>query len=376
MAAHDSSADPATASAPHSQNEAARALAIVNHGLADWDGGGRFDHVVALLAKICDAPIVLVSLVEAEEQRFLGRIGLGVEATPRSASFCAHAMRMPDIMVVPDATLDARFADNPLVTGEPGIRFYAGAPLVTASGIPLGALCVIDRVPRAGLTPIQAETMRVLASNVMTIIEARRDADARDVIAQELAHRIKNLFALFQSLIHFSASQTSGADGHRDLVERTAALARAHGLVTDRDASEGAVATGLHALFDTLLAPYRHAAALRHRIGGEDASVGAHLITPMSLVFHELATNAAKYGALSQAEGSIEIEIARGPDNWSIEWRERGGALTDGAEPAHSGFGSRMVDTVVRRQLGGAMSRRWDSEGLVVRLELPHATFG
>ncbi|VXC79528.1 sensor histidine kinase [Sphingomonas sp. AX6] len=365
---------PASALPPES--ETARALAIVDHGLNDWDGGGRFDDVVALLSKICDAPIVLVSLVEEEEQRFLGRIGLGVEATPRSTSFCAHAMRMPDIMVVSDATLDPRFADNPLVTGEPGIRFYAGAPLVTAAGIPLGALCVIDRVPRAGLTPIQAETMRVLASNVMTIIEARRDADARDVIANELAHRIKNLFALFQSLIHFSASQPDGTGGHQDLVDRTAALARAHGLITDTDRPSSSGVTGLHALFDTLLAPYRHAVALRHRIGGEDVSVGAHLITPMSLVFHELATNAAKYGALSQVEGSIEIEVAREADAWSIEWRERGGALTDGAEPTHSGFGSRMVDTVVRRQLGGAMTRRWDAQGLIVRLELPHATFG
>ena len=121
-------------------DEAARALAIVDHGLADWDGGGRFDDVVGLLSRICEAPIVLVSLVEQEQQRFLGKRGLDQASTPRSTSFCAHAMRMPDIMVVSDATLDRRFADNPLVTGEPGIRFYAGAPLVTANGIPLGAL--------------------------------------------------------------------------------------------------------------------------------------------------------------------------------------------------------------------------------------------
>lgn len=375
MAGDQLSTVPDAAFACHPADETARALAIVDHGLSDWDGDGRFDEVVALLSKICDAPIVLVTLVEEEEQRFLGRTGLKAESTPRSTSFCAHAMRMPDIMVVTDATRDPRFADNPLVTGDPGIRFYAGAPLVTAAGIPLGALCVIDREPRAGLTPIQAETMRVLASNVMTIIEARRDADARDVIANELAHRIKNLFALFQSLIHFSASQSDQANGHQDLVERTAALARAHGLITDTDGPASS-ATGLHALFDTLLAPYRHSAELRHRIGGEDVSVGAHMVTPMSLVFHELATNAAKYGALSLVEGSIEIEVAREADSWSIEWRERGGALTDGAEPTHSGFGSRMVDTVVRRQLGGAMSRRWDAQGLVVRLELPHTTFG
>lgn len=356
-------------------DEAARALAIVDHGLADWDGGGRFDDVVGLLSRLCDAPIVLVSLVEQEEQRFLGKAGLDAPSTPRSSSFCAHAMRMPGIMVVPDATLDPRFADNALVTGEPGIRFYAGAPLVTASGIPLGALCVIDRVPREGLTPLQADAMRVLARNVMTIIEARREAEARDVIADELAHRIKNLFALFQSLIHFSSAHRDAGAMRDELMARTAALALAHGLVATGDTGATPAGIGLRALFDTLFAPYHRAGEARHRVDGADMAVAAHLVTPLSLVFHELATNAAKYGALAHDDGRVEIALVANGDQLSIEWREQGVAHS-GDVPEHSGFGSRMVDMVVRRQLGGTLDKDWAEGGLVVRLSLPRTALG
>lgn len=371
MATNDLACDPSLAPSENVDDEAARALAIVDHGLADWDGAGRFDDVVALLSKICEAPIVLVSLVEQDEQRFLGKSGLEASSTPRSVSFCSHAMRMPGIMVVPDATLDPRFADNALVTGAPGIRFYAGAPLVTASGIPLGALCVIDRVPRQGLTPLQADAMRVLARNVMTIIEARREAEARNVIADELAHRIKNLFALFQSLIHFSSAHRDAGAMRDELTARTAALALAHGLVAAGDTG-GTSGIGLHALFDTLFAPYHVGAGARHRVDGADLAVAAHLVTPLSLVFHELATNAAKYGALAHDDGRVDIALKTHRDQLMIEWRESGVAHS-GDAPSHSGFGSRMVDMVVRRQLGGTLDKTWAAGGLVVRLGLPRA---
>ncbi len=373
MATKNPVRDPSLPPAASPEDEAARALAIVDHGLADWDGAGRFDDVVGLLSRICEAPIVLVSLVEQEEQRFLGKTGLDASSTPRSVSFCAHAMRMPEIMVVPDATRDPRFADNALVTGDPGIRFYAGAPLVTASGIPLGALCVIDRVPRDGLTPLQADAMRVLADNVMTIIEARREAEARNVIADELAHRIKNLFALFQSLIHFSSAHGDAGAMRDELTARTAALALAHGLVATGDTGGAPSAIGLHALFDTLFAPYHVTGGARHRVDGADMAVAPHLITPLSLVFHELATNAAKYGALAHDHGRVEIMLIAQGDQLSIEWREHGVAQA-GEAPAQGGFGSRMVDMVVRRQLGGTLDKDWAEGGLIVRLGLPRAT--
>ena len=135
---------------------------------------GRSTKLTNLAAEICQAPICLISLVEADRQLFFARTGLLAEQTPREMSFCQHAMAQDEIMLVPDARADPRFADNALVTGAPFIRFYAGAPLRSREGAPLGALCVIDHAPREGLTALQAKALRVLARQVMTALDARR----------------------------------------------------------------------------------------------------------------------------------------------------------------------------------------------------------
>lgn len=108
----------------------------------------RFDRLTTFAAQEFDVPIVLLSLVDAQRQWFKSRVGLDLCETARGISFCAHAILADEPMVVPDALLDARFADNPLVTGEPHIRFYAGAPLKMPDGQNIGTLCLIDRAPR------------------------------------------------------------------------------------------------------------------------------------------------------------------------------------------------------------------------------------
>lgn len=144
--------------------ERERLAALQAYGVLHTAPEGDFDELVALSARICETPIALISLMADEEQWFKARVGLDADSTPRDWSFCEHAMRGAEVMVVPDATLDPRFVDNPLVTGAPNIRFYAGAPLVARDGHPLGALCVIDSKPRPeGLTDLQAHTLTVLA---------------------------------------------------------------------------------------------------------------------------------------------------------------------------------------------------------------------
>jgi GAF domain-containing protein len=137
-----------------------------------------FDALTRRAADSFDVPIALISLIDDRRQWFKSRVGLDALETPREDAFCIHAIQAPgDVMVVRDATQDARFAANPLVTGDPGIRFYAGAPLVTRAGHALGTLCVIDRRPRT-LTHDQVEQLRALAAQVVDQLEARgRDAD-------------------------------------------------------------------------------------------------------------------------------------------------------------------------------------------------------
>jgi GAF domain-containing protein len=124
-------------------------------------------------------PVALVSLVEAERQLFAARVGIDVCETSREVSFCAHAIKRDDIMVVPDATKDARFQNNPLVTDEPHIRFYAGAPLRAPSGAAIGTLCVIDTKPRELFDESDRRNLRDLAALVIDKLELRRLALAR-----------------------------------------------------------------------------------------------------------------------------------------------------------------------------------------------------
>ena len=132
-----------------------------------------FDELTTLAADICEAPIALISLVDENRQWFKSRVGLTVTETARDISFCGHAIHQPGLFIVPDATLDERFADNPLVTSEPHIRFYAGAPLATCEGLALGTLCVIDRVPRE-MSARHQEALHVLSHYVMTQLDLRR----------------------------------------------------------------------------------------------------------------------------------------------------------------------------------------------------------
>ena len=133
-----------------------------------------FDHVVRLAADLFETPMALVSFVGEHEQVFKGRVGLDVSRTTREVSFCVHATAQDDVMVVEDAREDHRFRANPLVTGEPFIRFYAGAPIITPEGYRLGSVCVIDTVPRPPFTARQRGLLQSLAQIVMDHLELRR----------------------------------------------------------------------------------------------------------------------------------------------------------------------------------------------------------
>ena len=204
-------------------------------------------------------------------------------------------------------------------------------------------------------------------------IDAPKQLDQeRELVAHELDHRIKNLFALVNGLVSLSLRELPE---HRPLADtlraRLEALNRAHGLIRgERDARCGS----LRLLIEQLLAPYRDGYAGRIAIAGEDVTIDAGAVTAVALVFHELITNAAKYGALSRADGSLGITLGADDTLQTIDWQERfeGGIAGEVGE----GFGSRLLKAMIEGQLRGTMTSRPSPRGLWLRIDLPRTAFG
>ena len=175
--------------APRTEDEAGRLAALRRYRILGTPPEPAFDDLTRLAAYLCGTPMAIVSLVDEVRQWFKSRLGLPLAETPRQLAFCAHALCESDLLVVPDAALDPRFADNPLVTGELGLRFYAGAPLRTPEGHVLGTLSVLDVKPRQ-LTAEQLQALRVLGRQAMAQIELRRQA--LDLVESE-AHSLTSI---------------------------------------------------------------------------------------------------------------------------------------------------------------------------------------
>ena len=181
--------------APLPQDEADRLAVLEAYRILDTPAEATFDDLTRFASRLCGTPIALVSLVAAHRQWFKSRVGLDAPETPRELAFCAHAILQDEVFEVPDAAADRRFADNPLVLGDPRIRFYAGAPLIGEGGHALGTLCVIDQVPRQ-LDDLQRDGLAVLGRQVVAQLDLRRSmqelASARD--AALAAARAKDIF--------------------------------------------------------------------------------------------------------------------------------------------------------------------------------------
>ena len=158
---------------PFSFDEGERLAALHRYCVLDTPPEPAFDRLAHLAQNLLHTPTALVSLVDAERQWFKSRIGMDLSETPRDISFCSHAVHAKDVLVVPDTQCDERFADNPLVTGGPGFRFYAGAPLITDDGFALGTICALDRVPRPVPSAEDIESLHLLADCVVFALEQR-----------------------------------------------------------------------------------------------------------------------------------------------------------------------------------------------------------
>jgi PAS domain S-box-containing protein len=207
------------------------------------------------------------------------------------------------------------------------------------------------------------------------IDEQKRIAEQNQILSRELSHRIKNIFAVVNGLIGLSARHTPGVtDFARQVQERVAALGRAHDYVRPHsdDSRRHDGPSTLKALLTEVLSPYPALDEGRLVIEVDDLPVDDRSATPIGLVFHELATNASKYGALSNDGGQVRIASAVADGKLRLTWEERGGPPIL-HPPSLNGFGSRLTEVSVVQQLGGTLERSWTREGLRVEIEVPVA---
>src|SRR5262245_61214492 len=212
-------------------NEAERLEALRRYNILDTAPEEIFDDLALLVAETCSAPVALITLIDSDRQWFKSNKGLSLTETSRDLSFCAHAILQREPLIVRDTLTDSRFADNPLVTSEPGVRFYAAAPIITPEGFALGALCVYDYKPR-DLKPEQIRSLQALSRQVVRLLELRRNIatlehslSARKQTEMEVER--KNSYVEMLQSVTIAANESLTIEGAmRSCLERICSLAK------------------------------------------------------------------------------------------------------------------------------------------------------
>jgi two-component sensor histidine kinase len=353
------------------QREARRLAALDRYGVMDTAREADFDDIVKVAAQICGTSMALISLVDDRRQWFKAALGLDAPETPREVAFCAHAIQQEGVFLVENAAIDPRFEHNPLVTGDPNLRFYAGAPLQTPDGFALGTLCVLDSKPGV-LSPEQAFALKALSRQVIIQLELRRAlAEARELQAHrelltlELQHRVKNTLATVQAIVS-QTLRNAGTDPalRISISDRLVTLGKAHDLLT----ASTWLGAPLAEVIETALAGGGVERG-RFDLDGPPVDLPSRTALGLALALHELSTNAIKYGAFVGEAGRVALTWSVSEGVLRFEWRERGGPPV--APPTRTGFGARLIARALPADLGGTSVLDYAPTGLVFTLEAP-----
>jgi two-component sensor histidine kinase len=294
--------------AAHHPDEPARISALHTYRILDTPRESDFDDIVQLASQICDAPISVINLIDAERQWFKAEVGLGVRETPLDSSLCAHAILVEDFLMIPDTLLDQRMRDNPLCIADEGIRFYAGALLKNPAGLPLGTLCILDTRPRE-LTALQEEALRVLARQVTKQLDLRVALHHQDVLRREADHRIKNSLSLVTSLIGLQARAAEADETKAALAvvrTRIGTVAALHeALGTAADGAEVDLDLYLNSIADMLRAALPPNVMLETEIA--PCRIAPTRAANLAMILNEWATNALKHAFPGGKPGRVRI---------------------------------------------------------------------
>ena len=343
--------------APLPTDEIERLRALREYDILDTLPEQEYQDIVQLAALICGTPIALVSLVDADRQWFKAKVGIDASQTPREAAFCAHALLQPDeLLMVPDARRDPRFADNPLVTEAPNIHFYAGAPLKTSEGHVLGTLCVVDTKPR-NLTQVQQEALFALSRQVISQLDIRvklneleqaqkqlREVAAhqdrikeeeRTRIAREIHDELGGVMTGIKSYLSFAIdrAQRAGIAADPHLIDASAladsAIDTVRRVITDLRPSV-LDQLGIWAALEWYAGQFTARTGLPcevdidERINDESATMDNALSTALFRIVQETLTNVSRHSAAT----SVRLQVRRDAEDVLVQIRDNGRGIT------------------------------------------------
>jgi two-component sensor histidine kinase len=345
-------------------SETDRLAALKATNLLDSQAEERFDRLTRLASNALGTEVALISLIDKERQWFKSSEGTEFCETPREFAFCDHAIRKKGVMVVPDATKDERFVENPLVTEGPEIRFYAGAPLITKSGQALGTLCVIDSKPRDDFSESDKQLLQDIATSVMTEIEVvhqKQLVEDLSVVNEELRHRMGNMYAHVSALISMMGRNEEDKDKLvRRLREKITTLGQTQALLAAHKWASVPMSELVRKTLEPFINPANQARINIQSKDDFDVSPRGAFI--MTLMLSELGTNAVKHGALGPREGELFVGWNR-QGEFKLNWHER---LKEGLTgDIGQGFGSQILKRIVPMDLQGVAKYELDSSGLV-----------
>ncbi|GAA4221337.1 two-component sensor histidine kinase [Sagittula marina] len=319
------------------------------------------DRCVRMASRILGAPVSLVSYVDTERQHFKAHIGLEGKAsedqgTPLTHSFCQYVVSSGKPLMIADSRLDPVLSDNGAVH-DLNVIAYLGVPIHAPGGEVLGSFCVIDGKPR-DWTQDDLDALNDLVAMLETDLALRQTVSERDVVLQEMNHRVRNLFSLINGMVRMDRRTATSVDELAEsIAKRLSALNAAHSMIVPvveaSDTKPDAEGAQIDGLLEKLLAPYSGAARLD--LSGPDVWIGPKAAVYLALTVHELATNAAKYGALSVEGGHLCVQWQVKNERLEIDWTETGQCWEDVTQTKGSGFGSQLLSISVEAQLSGTI---------------------
>lgn len=355
--------------APRHPRQHERLRALRDYEILDTDREKDFDDIVTLAAAICEAPMSLISFIDEHRQWFKAETGVEMRESPLRHSICAHAIVTGSFLEIPDTRKDLRTADNPLVCGYPRVRFYAGVPLFTEDGLPLGTLCVLDTRPRS-LNALQRDTIRVLARQVMVQLEMRKALRLTTLLRQEVDHRVKNSLQLLVSLVRMQARHA----GSRETVDILAtvnshieAVARLHELLHRTDAGS---AVDL-AQYLTLLTKHFGSIApqnVRFSLDADSVEVDSNKAIAIGTFVNEFATNSFKHAFPDGREGLVRISLSVTGNSARLVCADNGVGLPERVASAPGGQGMKIAEAICS-ELQTSLEVESSVEGHSVTLE-------